>query len=337
MPRYLTPSKICLLALIDLYLSGQTALNAKLSLLSFIASHTNAESVRHDANLSAVAKSLNSDALLFLKPLQAQSSDIPGRNICDVLLQRLWKLQGLDSLHQLFDDFAERVSFVATSEQARTGVSRASPLGQYIRRCCVEFTRLQFADFQRLWNAFEAWRAPTYEAWAAKNPSDAADLLEAQDSEALLMADEQLSQPGVSSTLGSEDADAILSFSIHQLQKLGTRLPEEVKSSIQSWVSNQMDSGPQSLQHFLAFFEHWKAGQYTMALESLHRYFDYSLVARGSTDNVRVYYQYALLHLSVLHADFDCWNESLEVMDECIATGIIIFPRLSIITDVKSA
>jgi anaphase-promoting complex subunit 5 len=36
---------------------------------------------------------------------------------------------------------------------------------------------------------------------------------------------------------------------------------------------------------------------------------------------MRIYYQYALLHLSVLHADFDCWEESVDAMDECIATG----------------
>jgi anaphase-promoting complex subunit 5 len=36
---------------------------------------------------------------------------------------------------------------------------------------------------------------------------------------------------------------------------------------------------------------------------------------------VKVYYQYALLHLSVLHADFERWEEALGTMEECIATG----------------
>lgn len=78
------------------------------------------------------------------------------------------------------------------------------------------------------------------------------------------------------------------------------------------------------MHFFMAFFEHSKAGQYTMALESLHRYFDYSLAAKNGTadsTNLKIYYQYALLHLSVLHADFECWEESVDAMNECIATG----------------
>ena len=125
--------------------------------------------------------------------------------------------------------------------------------------------------------------------------------------------------------MSTDDTDALLTFSIQQLQKMGTRLPDSVKSKLQVWMKDQSDSGVQSLQHFLAFFEHWKAGQYTMALESLHRYFDYSLVTKSGSDNMRVYYQYALLHLSVLHADFDCWDESVEAMDECIATGVCYY------------
>jgi anaphase-promoting complex subunit 5 len=80
------------------------------------------------------------------------------------------------------------------------------------------------------------------------------------------------------------------------------------------------------LHHFMSFFEAWRAGQYTLALEELHRYFDYSIATKGNAtggqaDGVKVYYQYALLHLSVLHADFERWEEALGTMEECIATG----------------
>lgn len=315
MPRYLTPSKICLLALAELYLSGQTASSARLNVLSFIAANTLAGGV-HDGNTSIV-ESLNAGALEILKPLQQWSTDIPGRNVYDVLLQRLWRLDGLDSLHVLFDQLSERTASPVDPKEPRVGTSRASPLGQYIRRCCVEFTRLQFADSQALWAAFVSYRAPTYETWAHRNPVDARARL--SDNEAQL-GDQACGTSD--SYMNTEDTESLLTFSIHQLQKLGSRLPDKVKEKLQQWIGNQLDSGAQSLQHFLAFFEHWKAAQYTMALESLHRYFDYSLVARNSgSDNMKVYYQYALLHLSVLHADFDCWEGSVEAMDECIATG----------------
>lgn len=71
-----------------------------------------------------------------------------------------------------------------------------------------------------------------------------------------------------------------------------------------------------------------------MALEALHRYFDYCLIGQqdlaggvnggaGSSHGggMKMYYQYALLHLSVLHADFERWEESAEALGECVATG----------------
>lgn len=327
MPRYLTPSKICLLPLIDLYLSGQTASSARLNVLDFIASRVNVAGGQDGNHIDQLTESITCGASDLLGPLQQWPSDIPGRSVYDILLQRLWKLDGLDSLHVLFDQLSERTKMVVASDTPRTGLSRASPLGQYIRRCCVEFTRLQFADSQALWSAFVTHRAPTYQAWEHKNPVDAAARLAngnslTADLESCAPSGPEDSAKAADSYLSTDDTDTLLTFSIHQLQKLGTRLPDDVKSKLQVWMKDQWDSGVQSLQHFLAFFEHWKAGQYTMALESLHRYFDYSLVAKSGSDNMRVYYQYALLHLSVLHADFDCWDESVEAMDECIATGV---------------
>lgn len=37
---------------------------------------------------------------------------------------------------------------------------------------------------------------------------------------------------------------------------------------------------------------------------------------------MKMSYQYALLHLSVLHADFERWEESMEALGECVATGM---------------
>ncbi|KAI6852525.1 hypothetical protein KC364_g105 [Hortaea werneckii] len=319
MPRFLTPGKICLLALIDTYLSAETASKARLAVLDFIASQIHAAS-KPGADVPVLADSLCHDAAEMLRPLSSWSSDKPGRTVYDVLLQRLWKIDTLDTLHVLFDGFSKLISFVATSNHVRRGLSRASPLGQFVRRCCVEFTRLQFTDFQALWHSFVIWRASTHEAWAHKDPTDAARLASPAE-EALQEAFAAPLADGGNASVSAEDSETILTFSIHQLQKLGTRLPNDVRGMLRTWIDNQLDSGTQSLQHFLAFFEHWKSGQYTMALESLHRYFDYSLVATSSSDNMKVYYQYALLHLSVLHAEFDCWDQSVESMDECIATA----------------
>ena len=328
MPRYLTPPKLCLLLLIDLYLADEIPTSSKLDVLSFVASQTNAPSDNDNDSLEERLRFASSDVSTFAERLSQWQSGIPGRTLYDALLQRIWRRDDLDSLHSLFQQLNEVIS---PSEIEGEGpvipkVSRASPLGQFIRRCTVEFTRLQFTDSQALWNALATYRSGSYESWASRNPEAA------QQRDLDRPAWARPPQPTThtsSSFTSTSDSDTLLSFSIHKLQTLGTRIPPTLKSHLTTWITHQSDFSAQSLQHFLAFFESWRSGQYTMALESLHRYFDYSLISRTSGDgaggsgneSVKVYYQYALLHLSVLHADFEFWSESVDAMEECIATA----------------
>lgn len=71
-----------------------------------------------------------------------------------------------------------------------------------------------------------------------------------------------------------------------------------------------------------SFFDAWRSGAYTEAIDHLHRYFDYAIEGNGSTQNIKTYHQYALLHLAVLHADFGCYGEAIAAMNECIGTGM---------------
>jgi len=322
MPRYLTPGRICLLVLIDLYLAGEAASSIRVDLLAFVASRIHSTARQEYVDVVEVLKHVGGDASAFSDVMSQWPSGVPGRTTYDAFLQRLWSFGGLDALHVFFDHLSGLIASPATGE-AQGSLSRASPIGQYVRRCCIEFTRLQFADSQELWQGFVRYRASTRGSWARKNP-EGIRRLEVAQSQSMVPAplvespcDETSTYPNAS----AEDVDTVLTLSVQHLQKLGTRLSDELKSNLQRWIGGHLDSGVQSLQHFLSFFEHWKAGQYTMALENLHRYFDYSLNTKTGTENMRVYYQYALLHLSVLHADFDCWEESVEAMDECIATG----------------
>lgn len=180
--------------------------------------------------------------------------------------------------------------------------------------------------FQALWEAFLAYRAPTYEHWAARNPQAAAEHEAAEpvwSSSKSSNAERAMSDTTVHQLNSSEEAEFALSLSIHHLQKLGTRVPEAVRTNLKRYIQDlDSSSASQSLQHFLAFFEAWRSGQCNLALESLHRYFDYSLMGKeGGQEggNLKVYYQYALLHQSVLHADFGAWEQSVASMEECIA------------------
>ena len=336
MTRYLTPSKLCLLELIDLYVSDQIPIGAKRNVLSFISSQTVVPSEHDSVNLEDKYRHATSSLSSLAETLSHWPSEVPGRSTYDALLQRLWQLEGLDSLHVLFQQLSELFVPPSTPDQseganAQARLSKASPLGQFVRRCHVEFTRLQFGDIQALWSAFAAYRAPSYATWSSRNPGAARQLGVDQPSWAKgdISTDdaaEQLSHDYTS----AEDVDTLLSFSIQHLQKLGSRIPSSLRSKLETWIASQ-GSGTsmqsQHLQHFLAFFENWRSGQYTMALESLHRYFDYYLKATeagarsGDNNNYKGFYQYALLHESVLHAEFNCWSESVNAMEGCIDAG----------------
>lgn len=57
-------------------------------------------------------------------------------------------------------------------------------------------------------------------------------------------------------------------------------------------------------------------GDYHSSFDNLHRYFDYTMQNRD-----RTFYQYALLNLAILQADFGCYGEAIAAMKEAISTA----------------
>lgn len=315
MARYLTPGKLSTLILIELhFLSDEAFCFRLLDVVSSQVLPTSHAAKSLDALHEDFTKT--SDITRLGSVLQKLPSDLPGRTAFDYFLSQAWACADLDSLHDLFDRL-HRIAHPVQAEDRR--VSPASPIGQFLRRCLVEWTRLQFADSLAILEAFRRWLQPTHARLLRIDPERAARVA---GSDAL-----SGNTPSVSVSrelsVSSEDVEAALTHSIFVLQRIGQRMSTGLKHEITSWA-RQMSS--QSLVHFMAFYESWRAGEYTMALENLHRYFDYSLSAsRGAEDasGPRVQYQYALLHLSVLHADFDRWQECVESMEECVITGTI--------------
>lgn len=78
----------------------------------------------------------------------------------------------------------------------------------------------------------------------------------------------------------------------------------------------KMGTSAPKLVHYLKFLDSWRAGDFTSAFDNLHRYFDYTMQSRD-----RTFYQYALLNLAILQADFGCHAEAIPAMQEAIATA----------------
>lgn len=180
MARYLTPWRISLLCLITVYTDGLVPNSSAIHVLSFLT-----------ASLfppDQADKQLNNRCLPTIAELEelllGYESSIPGRTLWDLFLKKLWCLDSLDALEVFFDDVLPSL-LSKTREQLIQDrdnglapdvedmrLSRTSPLGMFVRRAYLEYTRLQFHDSVKLWSGFVRYRLPTYHMWARKNPHD---------------------------------------------------------------------------------------------------------------------------------------------------------------------
>lgn len=190
MARYLTPSKIGLLVLIELYTFEAIPSDAILPVLSFITSHI----IGYDASGTSSAqpspwrKAERTVALVigiqdFEKLLGSYPflMGMPGRRLWDQFLSMLWDIDSLDALHNFFENLWSIL--VKTKEERETenelghtepeaGIKlcRNSPFGVFVRRARLEYQRLRFHDCAELWKAFVRYRQPTVRTQRRRTP-----------------------------------------------------------------------------------------------------------------------------------------------------------------------
>ena len=181
MSRYLTPSKVTLLVLINLYCESVVPSSATIPLLSFIASYLvpglqKSENGKHIS--IEVTSDVNPSISDFKEALSSHDSVKPGRSLWHLLLERLWSLNSLHSFHELFDGLNDLYSKKSRENEdqatTRIALSGSSPLGLFVRRASLEFTRLQFHDAFRLWSSFLAFREETYDTYSKRSSGHAA-------------------------------------------------------------------------------------------------------------------------------------------------------------------
>ncbi|QIW99296.1 hypothetical protein AMS68_004814 [Peltaster fructicola] len=323
MARYLTPARICTLVLIEAYQNDELWANkpeTSSTIFGVIARDCLQTSEHASLDLSKAVE-VPRNVLEYGKPLEGLDRNVPGRSWLSLLIKDLWTLHTIDELHELFHRCMQLLATASDhtnlEDERADPITRASPVGRFIRKCNVEFTRLQFAETLTLWHAFVAYREPSRAIWSHHYPAIAKSMPASSVGQLGSSGGDHSSD---SILVGSDTIDTLLCASVSQLQKLGQRVPEQVKTKLGEWLSTQQASRMQYLHHFMAFFDTWRAGQYSLALENLHRYFDYA-VAKDGGEDMKIYYQYALLHLSALHADFEHWDDSISAMKECIATA----------------
>ncbi|PGH26692.1 hypothetical protein AJ80_01638 [Polytolypa hystricis UAMH7299] len=332
MTRYLTPSKIALLALISVYTDGAVPNSAIVPVLSFLVSHLLPPSSKPPGYaLIPIDKSHSVSIKDFENALSTLASSIPGRTVWDLFLKKIWQIDCSDSL----DQFIKKISdiLVKTREEQlkdrnngtapvtdRMLLSRASPLGAFVRRAQLEYTRLQFHDAVALWRGFIKYRLSTYQAWAKKNPLESHTKVDVNLLELGIDLTGHLAkvvygnlEEGMDTDVGmsTKDMEWLLEFQIGEMQNRGCRITEQMKSRLEHMIVSGVTVP--SLSHYIRFLDAWKAGDYPSSFDHLHRYFDYTMHSRD-----RTFYQYALLNLAILQADFGCHSEAVSAIQEAI-------------------
>lgn len=245
--RFLTPSKIGLLVLIELYVDGSVPSSATIPVLDFLLKNllpalSSLQQQKHKDATSISSSSIpfNPDLESFETLLTPHTSatGLPGRTLWDNFLEKLWNIDSLHALHEFFDTRAQFL-IPRKAEAGENGdrgasdeilLSRTSPLGSYIRRARLQFERLRFEDSVMLWKAFMTWRGKTMAYWARKKgglSKWAGDIVlgdgelewGAEGSETLALAAYGIE--GVESTdswISTQDVVNLLEFQVEQMQ-----------------------------------------------------------------------------------------------------------------------
>ncbi|KFY07276.1 hypothetical protein V492_07287 [Pseudogymnoascus sp. VKM F-4246] len=339
---------IGVLCLIELYTDSAVPISSTVPILSFIVSNLLPPSLPKACAHFSGNETLEdrADFIISIEDFERllsaypSASGLPGRKLWDAFLMKLWDINSLHALHDFFERRSHLLAKTREDTQMDTDMgipppsqtmillSRASPLGAFVRRAQLEFTRLKFQDTLNLWTSFIAYRQATLSTWKRRNASVGAwsfdVVLEEADKEwdqNMLQTLVSVAYPNVFAHHGradglvsTNDVEKLLEFQIEQMQKLGNRVPETLQQQFEEILRG--DVMVPSLSHYVKFLDAWRAGDYPTSFDNLHRFFDYTMQNRD-----RLFYQYALLNLAVLQADFGCYQEAAAAMQETVSTA----------------
>lgn len=304
--KYLTPHKIALLVLVELYCSFLLPPKHTISVLTLIMEHL-------DPSCGSPST---------LKHLQRFTSDkashLPGRTIYDMVLKRLWDLQSLDDLVSFFASIPcliSRHQSPPTIGRRLLLLSPSSFLGSFIRKCTVEFNNLPLDDVIKLWKGLVGYRSISVPKWLQKN-SERTMVGSSMTPQISSWEDDasEKTHNDIGEYLSVSDIERMFEYHVSKMQKNKCRLTKEMKEQLKKFMKHNV-AAPH-IVNYVKFLDSWRSGDYRTSFDYLFRYFDYTMRNRDKTG-----YQYALLDLAMLQADFYCNKEAIWAIQESIDTA----------------
>lgn len=187
--RYVTPAKIGLLVVIELYVEEAVPNDAIVPVLDFLTSHIlDAEDLPETSGLHCRWEKLDKTVEIVTSIMAFEqvlgpafaANGLPGRRLWDRFLDKIWGINSLDAVYEFFDALPRLISNTKQEPRIPEGQGRESsqgirlqpnsPFGMFVRRCHLEFMRLPFQHSTALWKYLVKYRQPTAANLRRRNP-----------------------------------------------------------------------------------------------------------------------------------------------------------------------
>lgn len=334
--KFLTPYKVALVAVILLYCDGVIPDESKMKIMCHLVGFIDPQQHDNMENESIVL--LDGDLAQLHSIMGSLESKISGVSLFDLLLDFLFEMTSLDSLHTFMSrideylihgdgkhDSQDEQKVLSAEAKSISLLKQSSLLGSYCKRCYLAFEGLSFDAVLHLWQYLEMFRAPYEASWnlrrsvvkSLKGDIKLNIMLPENDQD----SDDDASflkslvpQAPLTRCIAGENLEALLEFQIGVFERYGGTLPEEIRHVLNSMVSTNKPL-PTSA-HYVQYLDAFRDKDYEAAFDHLHRFYDYTMNSRG-----RTHYQYALFTLATLQAEFSFYTEAMRAVEEAITVA----------------
>ncbi|KAL1915514.1 uncharacterized protein VTP21DRAFT_6638 [Calcarisporiella thermophila] len=306
--KFITPYKICLLALLQKFCSSHWEPTFAQKALYFLIHKLAANNDYQELTILELMTELEElgDEVVTLEEMLRE------------------KLEEIRCPNDLYDLFSVAKNLLHADEapahnnrhpnEGHLLLHRRSVFGVFVRRAWLEFQKMPMEKIASLFSAFIAYRSAMFaseEANESKAISDASLLEEEKEGGVLQEIMERYHMPS-ENIIARSDAEHFLDYQVSLLEKSSGIIPPRELQQKLNEIQHQI---PTLFKvYYVSCLNCLRSGEVESAFENLHKFFDYCHVNQKKT-----LYQYALLNLAILHSRFNHKQQALWAVREAVS------------------